>query len=57
MTIDWVTWSIWLVGFAIMVLWIFVPVREFRRLVKKKRAQGNLVERSEAPTQSRGSAV
>ncbi len=36
MFIDWVTWSIWLVGFAIMITWIMVPLAEFKKLLKKK---------------------
>jgi uncharacterized membrane protein YcjF (UPF0283 family) len=39
MTVDWVTWSIWLVGFLIMVIWILVPIREFRRLLAKRKTQ------------------
>ena len=38
MYFDWVTWSIWLVGFIIMVIWILIPVREFKKLVQKTRA-------------------
>jgi hypothetical protein len=34
---DPITWSIWLLGFAILVLWIVVPLREFRGLLKKRR--------------------
>ncbi|MFZ1290379.1 MAG: hypothetical protein WAR79_09820 [Melioribacteraceae bacterium] len=37
MYFDWVTWSIWLVGFIILVIWIMVPVKEFRILIQKKR--------------------
>lgn len=37
MYIDLVTWSIWLIGFLIMVIWIVVPVKEFKKLVQKKR--------------------
>jgi hypothetical protein len=36
---DWITWSVWLVGFVILVIWIVVPIREFaamRRRVKAK---------------------
>ena len=40
--IDWFTWSVWLIGFVIMIIWIVVPVREFvqmlRRLKEKERA-------------------
>ena len=39
MIIDWVTWSIWLVGFLIMVVWILVPLREFKRLTAKRKAE------------------
>jgi uncharacterized membrane protein YcjF (UPF0283 family) len=37
MYFDWITWSIWLVGFIILVIWILVPVREFRKIVRQKR--------------------
>ena len=37
MYFDWITWSIWLVGFIIMVIWILVPVREFKKIVQQKR--------------------
>jgi len=39
MTVDWVTWSIWLVGFLIMVIWILVPIREFKRLLATRKTQ------------------
>jgi len=39
MYFDWITWSIWLIGFIIMVIWILVPIREFKKLVQKKRAE------------------
>jgi len=39
MTFDWITWSIWLVGFAIMIVWILAPIREFKRLLANKRAE------------------
>lgn len=35
MYIDWFTWSIWLVGFAILTVWVIVPYREFKRIMKK----------------------
>jgi uncharacterized membrane protein YcjF (UPF0283 family) len=37
MNFDWVTWSIWLVGFIIMIIWILIPVKEFKKLVQQKR--------------------
>jgi hypothetical protein len=37
MAFDWVTWGIWLVGFVILVVWIWVPLREFRRLRAARR--------------------
>jgi len=39
MYIDLVTWSIWLIGFVIMLIWIFFPVREFKKLVQQKRSE------------------
>ncbi len=29
MYFDWITWGIWLIGFMIMIIWIYVPVKEF----------------------------
>jgi hypothetical protein len=39
MYFDWVTWSIWLVGFIILIIWILIPVREFKKIVQQKRAE------------------
>ncbi|MGB6031923.1 MAG: hypothetical protein WBG80_06335 [Bacteroidota bacterium] len=36
MQFDWITWSIWLVGFLILVVWIWVPYREFKRLIRTR---------------------
>lgn len=36
MYFDWITWSIWLLGFIIMIVWIMVPVREFKKLITQK---------------------
>ena len=30
MYFDWVTWSIWLIGFFILVVWIWIPIKEIR---------------------------
>ena len=37
MYFDWRTWGIELIGFLILVIWILVPVREFKNLLRKKR--------------------
>jgi hypothetical protein len=34
---DWVTWSIWLMGFVILVIWIWLPFREFRQLLDDRK--------------------
>lgn len=39
MYFDWITWSIWLIGFIIMIIWILVPVREFKKLLQKRRSE------------------
>ena len=36
MYFDWITWGIWLIGLIILIIWIYVPVKEFRKLVSKK---------------------
>lgn len=35
---DWVTWSIWLVGFVILVIWTIFPLKEFVAIVKAQHA-------------------
>lgn len=39
MPFDYVTWSIWLVGFVILVVWIYVPVKEIRKLLADRKKQ------------------
>lgn len=34
---DWLTWGIWSIGFAILVIWIVVPIREFKVMLKHRR--------------------
>lgn len=38
MYIDWITWSIWSLGFIILIMWIIVPIKEFLKL-KNDRAE------------------
>jgi len=33
---DWITWSIWLIGLIILIMWIIVPIREFKMLLNKR---------------------
>lgn len=35
---DWVTWSIWLMGLVILVVWIIVPIKEFAGILRRQRA-------------------
>ncbi len=37
MYIDWITWGIWLLGVVILVVWIYVPIKEFKTLLAKHR--------------------
>jgi len=39
MYFDWITWSIWLTGFFILVVWVWIPVKEIKMIVKKKRSE------------------
>jgi hypothetical protein len=38
MYFDWVTWGIWGIGFSILVIWILVPIREFKKILEARRA-------------------
>ena len=38
MYFDWITWSIWSLGFIILVMWIVIPLKEFLKL-KQDRAE------------------
>jgi bifunctional UDP-N-acetylglucosamine pyrophosphorylase/glucosamine-1-phosphate N-acetyltransferase len=40
MYFDWLTWSIWLIGFAILIIWIYLPLKEFRKLYKTRKSGG-----------------
>jgi hypothetical protein len=42
MAFDWVTWSIWALGMIILIVWIYVPTKEFMQLLRdrKKRSEG-----------------
>lgn len=53
MYIDWITWGIWLIGFMIMIIWIYVPVREFKRLVKKKMTEQKNLKNSNSQNETR----
>jgi len=33
MYFDWITWGIWLLGFIILIIWIYVPYKEFRKIL------------------------
>lgn len=37
MYFDWITWGIWAIGFTILVVWIIVPIKEFRKLLRNRR--------------------
>ena len=34
---DWITWGIWSIGFAIFIIWIVIPIREFKVMLKHRR--------------------
>lgn len=41
MYFDWITWGIWLIGFIILIVWITVPVREFKSLARRQRGKND----------------
>jgi hypothetical protein len=36
MSIDWITWGIWLLGVIILIVWIVIPLKEFKKLLAKR---------------------
>ncbi|MBN2289329.1 MAG: hypothetical protein JXQ83_08350 [Candidatus Glassbacteria bacterium] len=39
MNFDWITWGIWSLGLLILVVWVYVPIKEFRQLLHERRAK------------------
>lgn len=37
MYFDWITWSIWLLGLIILIIWVYVPYKEFRKLLADRK--------------------
>jgi len=37
MYFDWVTWSIWALGVVILIVWIYVPIKEFSQLLRDRK--------------------
>lgn len=50
MDFDFVTWSIWAVGFAIWVIWLYFSVEELKVIVKTVREEMS----SNAPPSEQG---
>ncbi len=42
--IDIITWGIWLIGFIILVIWIYIPIKEFKRMMQERK---DAVEKTE----------
>ena len=34
--IDVITWGIWLLGFIILIVWIYIPIKEFKSMIKER---------------------
>jgi hypothetical protein len=47
MNFDWITWSIWSLGVVILIVWIYVPIKEFKQLLKDRQMK------SDSPAQTR----
>jgi hypothetical protein len=46
MAFDWITWSIWTLGLVILIVWIYVPAREFAQLLKDRKQGGHSVKKN-----------
>ncbi|HUU26171.1 MAG TPA: hypothetical protein VM123_00025 [archaeon] len=44
MPFDWVTWSIWTLGVIILIVWIYVPVKEFMQLLRERKVKEEKLE-------------
>ena len=38
MYFDWITWSIWSLGLIILIVWILIPIKEFKKLINAKKS-------------------
>jgi len=47
MYFDWITWSIWLLGFVILIIWVYVPYKEFRKILSAHQKNKNSSKESE----------
>lgn len=39
MYIDWMTWSVWTLGLALLLYWCFQTIREFRLLFARRKSR------------------
>ena len=44
MAFDWITWGIWLLGVIILIVWIYVPAKEFMQLLRERKARAGKPE-------------
>ena len=51
MVFDWVTWSIWTIGLVILIVWIYVPAKEFAQLIKDRKGGHHAAQKQEASGQ------
>jgi len=42
--IDIITWGIWLLGLIILVIWIYIPIKEFKKMIQDRK---DAVEKTE----------
>lgn len=42
--IDIITWGIWLLGLIILVIWIYIPIKEFKKMIQERK---DAVEKTE----------
>jgi len=36
--IDIITWGIWLLGFIVLIIWIYIPIQEFKGMIKDRKS-------------------
>lgn len=39
MKFDFITWGIWLLGLIILVMWTYLSLKEFRRILRGRKSE------------------
>jgi hypothetical protein len=37
MPFDWITWSTWLLGLIVLLVWTWIPIKELKKLLAQRK--------------------